>query len=211
MGKSNYATVYEGDLIMLVIGLTGGIGSGKSTVAKLFSERGIPIIDADIVAREVTQPNKPAFKEIALHFGDEILHNGSLDRGKLRKIIFENAKQRRWLEELLHPIIRKEMEQEIKSFNTPYCIAVIPLLLEVEFYFFINRILVVDTSPELQIKRIMSRDKTSKSEVETILKTQATREARIAKAHDLIINDGKLEDLAQQVAKLHEKYLELAK
>lgn len=215
VGKSNHESLYAGTLktgvLMLVIGLTGGIGSGKSTVAKLFSEKGIPIIDADIIAREVSQPNKPAFKEIVKHFGEEILHQGSLDRGKLRKIIFENAKQRRWLEELLHPIIRKDMELEIRKLTAPYCIAVIPLLLEVEFYFFINRILVVDTTHELQIKRIVARDKISKEEIENIIKTQASRETRISKAHDVIINDGSLEDLTKQVAKLHEKYLDLAK
>lgn len=196
---------------MLVIGLTGGIGSGKTTVAKLFSERGIPIIDADIVAREVTQPNKPAFKQIVDHFGNDILHEGSLNRRKLRKIIFDNAKQRRWLEELLHPLIRKEMENQIKSLSSPYCIAVVPLLLEVEFYFFINRILVIDTTPDLQIQRIVDRDKTSITEVESIIKTQANRETRLSKAHDVIINDGNHDALARQVSKLHEKYLALAK
>lgn len=195
---------------MFVIGLTGGIGSGKSSVAKLFSERGVAIIDADIVAREITLPSKPAFNEIVQHFGPEILQNNTINRTMLRKIIFENAKQRRWLEELLHPIIRKEMEQEINAFTGPYCIAVVPLLLEVEFYSFINRILVVDTTPELQIKRIMARDKMTKTEVEAILKTQATREVRLAKAHDVIINDGKQQDLVTQVDALHEKYLQLA-
>lgn len=196
---------------MLVIGLTGGIGSGKTTVAKLFSERGIPIVDADIYARELTHPGKPAFQEIATHFGHEVLQkNGALDRPKLRKIIFENAKQRRWLEELLHPQIRKEMEHEIKTLKAPYCVAVIPLLLEVEFYSFINRILVVDSTPEMQLKRIASRDKMLKSEIEAIIKAQASREQRLSRAHDVIVNDGKLADLIPQVAKLHEKYLQLA-
>jgi dephospho-CoA kinase len=196
---------------MLVIGLTGGMGSGKSTVAKLFSERGIPIVDADIISRELTQPHKVAFKEIVAHFGDEILDNNTLNRKKLRKIVFENAKQRRWLEELLHPLVRKDMEQEISQLKAPYCIAVIPLLLEVEFYYFINRILVVDTTHELQIKRIMARDKMNKDDIENILKTQANRELRLSKAHDIIVNDGKPEDLVKQVNELHEKYLELAK
>jgi dephospho-CoA kinase len=192
---------------MLVVGLTGGIGSGKSTVAKLFSERGIPIIDADIVAREITLPNKPAFKEIVQHFGVDILEKNTINRPMLRKIIFENAKQRRWLEELLHPIIRRQMESQIRLLSAPYCIAVVPLLLEVEFYSFINRILVVDAAPEVQIKRIMTRDKMSKEDIETILKTQATREMRLAKAHDVIVNDGEPADLVEQVGKLHEKYL----
>src|SRR5262245_30067916 len=126
--------------IMLVIGLTGGIGSGKSTVAKLFAERGVPIIDADIAAREVTTPNQPAFYSIVKHFGQEIVaKDGTLDRSKLRHIIFSDPKQRLWLEHLLHPQIRSKMQHQIANMTTPYCIAVIPLLLEVEFYSFINR------------------------------------------------------------------------
>lgn len=195
---------------MFVVGLTGGIGSGKSTVAKLFSERGIPIIDADIVAREITLPNKPAFKEIIEHFGKDILLNNAIDRPKLRRIIFENAKQRRWLEELLHPIIRQQMENQISKISAPYIIAVVPLLLEVEFYYFINRILVVDTPEEVQVQRILERDNMTNEEVEAIIKIQAAREARIAKAHDVIHNDGSLDNLIKQVNSLHEKYLQLS-
>jgi len=192
---------------MQVIGLTGGIGSGKSTVAKLFADLGVPIIDADVAAREVTQPNTAAFASIVKHFGKDILlPDGILNRAKLRNIIFVDAKQRLWLEHLLHPLIQKQMKQQIDQLSAPYCIAVIPLLLEVEFYSFINRILVVDAPEHAQIQRVMDRDNTSKLEIEAILKTQAQRKDRKAHAHDIIVNDGVLADLIPQVEKLHEKY-----
>lgn len=195
---------------MLVVGLTGGIGSGKSTVAKLFAERGAAIIDADIVAREVTMKDKPAFKKIISHFGsDVLLSDGNLDRSKLRQIIFDDPNERLWLEQLLHPLIKDEMKQQITKMTAPYCIAVIPLLLEVEFFSFINRILVVDTPESEQMRRVMLRDNISESEVEAILHSQASRQDRRAKAQDIIMNDGVLEDLLPQIDKLHEKYLSL--
>lgn len=197
---------------MFVVGLTGGIGSGKSTVAQLFAERGVPIIDADVISREITQPDSPAFLDIIDHFNQELLlEDGTLDRTKLRNIIFEDPNERRWLEELLHPLIRSEMNKRIKKITAPYCIAVIPLLLEVEFYSFINRILVVDAPENLQVDRVTARDKSQKAHVEAILKAQANRLDRLARAQDLIINDGNLEDLIPQVEKLHEKYLEMSK
>jgi dephospho-CoA kinase len=193
---------------MLVIGLTGGIGSGKSTVADLFAKKhNIPIIDADIVERDVTTPDKPAFARIIKHFGTElVMQDGKLDRAKLRQIIFNDPQQRLWLENLLHPLILAEMEQQIEKLTAPYCIAVIPLLLEVEFLSFINRILVVDAPETEQIKRVMQRDNTTQSEVEAILKNQANREIRLAKAQDVITNDGKMEDLILQVDALDKKY-----
>ncbi|MBV9576665.1 MAG: dephospho-CoA kinase [Gammaproteobacteria bacterium] len=196
---------------MLVIGLTGGIGSGKSTVAELFRQHHVPIIDADVIAREVTQAGTPLLLQIAEHFGNEILlNNGSLDRAKLRQIIFHQPNQRLWLENLLHPIIREEMQQKINKLSSPYCIAMIPLLLEVEFYSFINRILVIDAPEQLQIERTALRDKAQKSQIEIILKAQAKREYRLAHAQDIIINDGKIEDLIPQVEKLHQEYLKMA-
>jgi len=196
---------------MLVIGLTGGIGSGKSTVAKLFADLGVPIIDADVISRELTQPDQQAFTSIVKHFGNEIvLTDGTLDRAKLRTIIFDHSKERQWLENLLHPLIRNEMADQIKKQTKPYCIAVIPLLLEVEFYAFINRILVIDAPEHIQIERVMSRDNAAKEHVEAILKSQATRHDRIVRAHDIILNDGVMTDLAAQVEKLHEKYLQMS-
>jgi len=197
---------------MLVVGLTGGVGSGKSTVAGLFAMHDVPIIDADIVSREVTAPDKPDFASIVKHFGSEIvLPDGTLNRSQLRHLIFKDPKQRLWLEKLLHPSIRDEMQKQINETNTPYCIAVIPLLLEVEFYYFINRILVVDAPETEQIRRVMQRDHVIKSDVEAILDSQASRIDRRSKAHDIIINDGKVEDLNAQVDKLHETYTLLGK
>jgi len=196
---------------MLVIGLTGGIGSGKSTVARLFSERGIAIIDADVIARDITAPAQPAFTAITKHYGNEILcKNGTLDRAKLRHIIFNDRHERRWLENLLHPLIRGEIEKQTKQVTSPYCIVVIPLLIEVGPYPFINRILVVDTPEHLQIERTALRDKVEKHQVEAILKTQTNRQQRLKYAHDIIINDGKREDLALQVDQLHHRYLKMA-
>jgi len=198
---------------MLVVGLTGGIGSGKSTVANLFAERGVPIIDADVAARIVVDmPDKPAVISIVKHFGPEILlPDKTLNRAKLRSYIFNDPKQRLWLEKLLHPLILEEMQQQIAKLNALYCIAVIPLLLEVEFYSFINRILVVDASEASQIERVMSRDQAAKEDVEAILNSQAHRTDRRAKAQDIINNDGNMADLIPQVDKLHEIYTQLAK
>lgn len=197
---------------MLVVGLTGGVGSGKSTVATLFAKHGVPIIDADVVAREVTAPDTQDFAKIVKHFGAGIvLPDGTLNRGQLRQLIFKDPKQRLWLEKLLHPSIRTEMQKKLNEINAPYCIAVIPLLLEVEFYYFINRILVVDAPEAEQIRRVMQRDSATKSDVEAILDSQASRIDRRSKAHDIITNDGKLEDLNAQVDKLHETYTQLGK
>ncbi len=197
---------------MLVVGLTGGIGSGKSTVAKLFADLGVPIIDADVVSHDITQPNMPAFVSIVKHFGQAIVSDdGTLDRAKLRQIIFSDPKQRLWLEHLLHPLIRETMKEQINQLSSAYCIAVIPLLLEVEFYSFINRILVIDAPEHQQIERVVARDKGSKTDIEAILKTQASRKDRKVRAHDLIINDGKIADLIPQVQELHEKYLSIGK
>lgn len=197
---------------MLVIGLTGGIGSGKSTVANLFAELGATIIDTDQLARDVTQPGQPALKKIAKHFGPEILlPDNSLNRSALRKIIFADDKNRRWLENLLHPLIRQEMERLISSATSPYCIAVIPLLLETKPNPLIDRILVVDASEEQQIARAYNRDNVSRDDIAAIIKTQVSREHRIKAAHDVITNTGSLEELAHQVEKLHQLYLQEAK
>lgn len=196
---------------MLVIGLTGGIGSGKSTVAKLFAEHGVPVIDADQIARELTQPKQPALSKIIRHFGREILQkDGALDRTQLRKIIFHDPQQRGWLEKLLHPLIQRKIKEQIKTFSAPYCITVIPLLFEVKPYPFIDRILVVDTPEYLQIARITSRDKLAKPHIEAILETQVKRDHRLAEAHDIISNEGSLASLIPQVEKLHQFYLSLS-
>lgn len=196
---------------MLVIGLTGGIGSGKSTVAKLFAERGVTIIDTDHLAREVTQKDQPALKHISAKFGHDILlPDGALNRSALRKIIFNNENYRIWLEQLLHPLIRAQMQQTITTAKPPYCIVVIPLLLETQPNPLINRILVVDATEDHQIKRTQTRDSSTPADVKAILKTQVSRDQRLTAADDIIENNGTLTDLIPQVEKLHLFYTHLA-
>lgn len=194
---------------MLVIGLTGGIGSGKSTVANLFAEYQVPIIDADIIAREMTLPGHPGYEPVIAHFGSAILQpDGQIDRKKLRQIIFSQPEEKQFLENLLHPLIRQEIERQINTQSAPYVIVVIPLLLESPYpYHFIQRILVVDAPIELQIERGRQRDQTQAIDIEAIINSQISREQRLALADEIIENAGKVADLIPQVRQLHEKYL----
>jgi dephospho-CoA kinase len=195
-----------------VVGLTGGIGSGKTTVAALFAQLGVTIIDTDQLARDLTAPTEPAYVKIIEHFGNHILlPNNQLDRKALRKIIFADSQQRLWLEKLLHPLIREETRRLVKLATSTYCIAVIPLLLEGAPNPLINRILVVDATEDIQIKRTGVRDNHTETEVKNIMQSQITRSKRLAAADDIIINDGKLADLKPQVVRLHNFYLSLCK
>lgn len=196
---------------MLVIGLTGGIGSGKSTVAKLFAEKNIPIIDTDVIAKELTEPGQPAYQEIVRHFGEMILQpDKTIHRINLRHIIFTKPHERKWLEQLLHPLIRSEMDRRIKHCQGPYCIVVIPLLTESAPNPLIQRILVVDTSKDLQITRTQKRDNASLDLISMILNSQTSRHTRLKQANDIIHNISDLSALTQQVIDLHQKYLLLA-
>jgi dephospho-CoA kinase len=197
---------------MLVVGLTGGIGSGKSTVADLFAKKGVPIIDADIIARDLTQPNQPALAKITGHFGTSILlENGELNRKLLRQIIFTQPAERQWLEACLHPLIFSQMQSIIKQLpDSPYCIAVIPLLTETNSTTFINRILVVDTLPDIQIQRVAARDNMTPAEANAILQSQASRESRLAIANDIITNHKAVPELVPQVDELDLAYRKLA-
>ncbi len=200
---------------MLIIGLTGGIGAGKTTVANLFADNGTPIIDADVIAREVTQPPQPAFMTIAQHFKDILTADNTLNRKKLRRIIFESPPERQWLENLLHPLIETEIKKQLNKIRAPFCIVVIPLLIEVlmeetKTYSFIDRILVVDAPESLQLTRVATRDQAEKKEIEAILHAQIKRDARLTKAHDVIVNDGTLAAVAIKVQRLRDFYLQLA-
>ena len=196
---------------MLVVGLTGGIGSGKTTVAKLFAEKGVTVIDADQLARDVTHLGQPALQEIATKFGSSILQkDGSLNRTALRKIVFNNDDDRIWLEKLLHPLIREEMKRQIGSAKPPYCIVVIPLLLETEKNPLIERVLIVDVPVEDQIKRTQLRDNATEEDVKAILKTQVDRAKRLALANDIIENQGATKDLLPQIERFHGFYTALA-
>lgn len=184
---------------MLVVGLTGSIGSGKSTVAKLFAEQQVPIIDADAIAHQVAS-TKAINQKLMNHFG-------TTDRNTLRQLVFNDPIKRKWLEELLHPLIMAEIKKQLGELKAHYCIVVIPLLIETGPYPFIDRILVIDAPAEKCLERAAQRDKISSEEAQKIMASQATREARLAKADEVIYNQDSLEDLQQQVENLHRYYL----
>jgi len=196
---------------MLIIGLTGGIGSGKSTVTKCFDSLGVPVIDADIITRKLVKPGKDALKEIETHFGPDIIQtDGQLNRDWLRARIFENPDERKILEGLLHPRAKKYAKEIISKLETPYCILCAPLLIESGWVDMVQRVLVIDVPRELQIKRTMKRDGIPKSQVETIINAQIDRDSRLAAADDLLTNTGGKASLLEQVKTLHKQYLELA-
>lgn len=195
----------------LIIGLTGGIGSGKSEASKRFAERGIVVVDADIVAREVVEPGSAALDQISAHFGKEILDAGSsLNRSKLREVIFSNPTEKQWLESLLHPIINASIRRQLASASSTYAILTSPLLLETQQFQLVDRILVIDTSEQLQIARASRRDKNNEPQIKAIMRTQLSRQERCARATDIIYNYGDIQELDEQIEKLHQLYLELA-
>ncbi len=196
---------------MLVIGITGGIGSGKTAVTDEFSKLGITVVDADIAARTVVEAGKPALNEIALQFGKEILlPNGELDRAALRAIVFKQPEQRKWLEKLTHPLIREEIINGLKHAKSPYVILASPLLIESNQYKLTHRVLVIDTPEELQIKRTVKRDNNNEEQVRSIINAQSSREKRLSFADDVVVNDQDLSYLHSQVNVLHERYLKLS-
>lgn len=196
----------------LIVGLTGGIGSGKTAVSDRFAALGITIVDADACARLVVEKGKPALASIAAHFGEDVLDTeGNLDRARLRQIVFANESERKWLESLLHPLIFEEMCLQLQQPASPYAIFASPLLVESGQTVLCQRILVVDVPEELQLQRTMSRDKNTAEQVKSIIASQADRTTRLAKADDVITNTGSTDDLTEQVRSLHEKYLALAK
>lgn len=195
---------------MLVVGLTGGIGAGKTTVSDLFARLSVPVIDADVIAREVTGPNTPALGLIAAHFGqDFLLPDGSLHRSKLRDLVFTSPTERQWLEALLHPLIRQNIRERISEINAPYCLVVIPLLFDTAAYPFIQRVLVVDASESTQIQRVVARDNKSDEQIVAIIESQMKRAERLEIAHDIIHNDGSYADLEPQIERLHQLYTAL--
>ncbi|MEZ5530249.1 MAG: dephospho-CoA kinase [Porticoccaceae bacterium] len=195
-----------------IIGLTGGIGSGKSAVANEFLNLGITVVDADQAAREAVFPGTPALKAIAEHFGNGILlPNGSLDRAALREIVFANPTERLWLQALLHPIIRKIVIDALNRAASPYVILESPLLLETDQHTLTNRVLVVDVPEELQIKRAGQRDNNNEEQIRAIMASQMARPDRLARADEVVDNSGTPEELGQAVLKLHQQYLILAK
>lgn len=192
-----------------VVGLTGGIGSGKSAVSHLFAELGIDVVDADIVAREVVEPGTSALKTITEHFGDSILNeDGSLNRPALRTRVFENDDDKQWLNALLHPAIRTEMQKQLKDATSPYVIFSVPLLIENGLDSLADCVLVVDCSEDTQLERATLRDGSNIETIKSIMASQATRQQRLAKAQDVIDNNGELSALPDQVKSLHQRYMQ---
>ena len=193
--------------MVLKIGLTGGIGSGKSTACEIFSELGVPIIDADIVARKVVQAGMPALQLIKEEFGEDIItKDGLLDREKARDQIFTNEIDRKKLENILHPVIYERIIHETKNIDSSYCIISIPLLLETEALDIIDRVLIIDVSEKLQLSRASVRDNASLNDIERIIQTQISRDNRLAAADDIINNEGDIENLRRQIHNLHKFY-----
>lgn len=215
---------------MFIVGLTGGIGSGKSTVAALFAELGVPVIDTDLIAHQLTASGGEALDEIRARFSDAVMQaDGTLDRAALRRIVFKDAVARKQLEAILHPRIRREVERALLPLLVPYAMIVIPLLvqrqdrpegeclaaypLRVEtggYRDLLNRVLVVDCTEAQQIERVMSRSTLSREEVLAIVATQASRAQRLAAADDVILNTATPDALRADVAALHQRYLDLA-
>ncbi|CEJ63120.1 MULTISPECIES: dephospho-CoA kinase [Citrobacter] len=193
------------------VALTGGIGSGKSTVANAFADLGINVIDADIIARQVVERGMPALQAIAEHFGSDVIAaDGSLQRRILRERIFSDPDEKKWLNALLHPLIQQETQRQFQQATSPYLLWVVPLLVENALYKKADRVLVVDVTPETQLRRTMQRDDVTREHVEHILAAQATREARLAVADDVIDNNGTPGAIVSDVARLHALYLQFA-
>ena len=194
----------------MIIGLTGGIGSGKTAVSYSFESLGIDVVDADLASRVVVQKGKPCLLKIAQHFGEDILtKEAELDRAKLREIIFKSEEEKNWLESLLHPAIANQIQDELNASKSPYTILVSPLLLETNQKDFCSKVLAVDVPVETQVERTLKRDGVSKEQVQAIINSQISRNDRLNLADEVIVNDGTLEDLEIAVKILHEKFLSL--
>ena len=192
----------------MIIGLTGGIGSGKTAVSETFEKLGITVVDADLASRVVVEKGKPCLEEIAKHFGDDILNeNDELNRAKLREIIFNSDSEKLWLESLLHPAIAEQIKDELNASKSPYTILVSPLLLETNQRDFCDKVLVVDVPIELQMERTTKRDGVSEDQVKSIIKSQINRDERLELADEIILNEGSIEDLEMIVRELHEKLI----
>lgn len=196
---------------MFTIGLTGGIGSGKSTAANYFRDLGVTVVDSDQVAREVVAPGTQGLAAIAEHFGDAvILSNGSLNRPHLREIILKNDNERSWLERLLHPLIREATQAKLDKAKGPFAILESPLLLEKGLEDTVDRVLVIDTPTELQLARASQRDNTTPEQIQAIIDLQLDRQKRLSKADDVICNDSSPDKLEDAVLRLYKKYVALS-
>lgn len=196
---------------MFTIGLTGGVASGKSLVAKKFVALGASLVDTDVIAREVVAPGEPGLAAIRKVFGPSVLdEDGNLDRAAMRELVFDDAAKRKALENLLHPRIRARMLEQIAASKGPYTIVAVPLLVESGFAALFDRVLVVDCPEETQIARLMRRDRINEQDAAAMLAAQTSRAMRLATADDVIDNSGTLDATNAQVEALHHRYLELA-
>jgi dephospho-CoA kinase len=197
---------------MLRVGLTGGIGSGKSTAAALFAGHGVPVIDADEIARQLVTPGQPAYEQVIRTFGSGIVAtNGRLDRDRLRRIVFADQEQRKRLEAILHPLVRREIQRETRRLQAPYCIIVIPLLIEANQRDLVDRVLVIDCDEGLQLQRVAGRSQLTEDEIRKIVGAQLSRNERLRHADDVILNNTDLGELRANVEALHQRYLTLAR
>ena len=197
---------------MFVIGLTGGIGSGKSTVASIFANLGIRVINADQLARDVVEHGSPALATIVERYGNDILQeDGSLNRSELREIVFTNVSEREWLEQLTHPLIAQLIKDQLQAVSSPYTILESPLLIETNQKELVDRILVIDIVEETQLQRTLARDDSAQATIKAIINSQIPREQRLEAADDVVDNSGNLEATEREILRLHEQYLLLAK
>lgn len=197
---------------MLRIGLTGGIGSGKSSAAAMFARRGVAVIDADEIAKQLVAPGQPAYERIIQRFGKEFVDaNGFIDRGRLRRHVFDDPASRRELEAILHPRVRQQIQRQLRALRAPYCVIVIPLIFEANQQDLVDRILVIDAAEDTQVQRVAARSSLADDEIRKIIAAQIGRNVRLRQAHDVITNEGELEQLEERVDAFHTRYLDLAR
>lgn len=190
-----------------VVAVTGGIASGKSEVTRRFEARGVPVLDADLIARALVEPGQPALAEIVARFGAHLVDDlGALDRRKLRDLVFADPESRRHLEAILHPRVRQALRDGARDATAPCVLLAIPLLVESGHYDWVDRVLVIDVPPAVQLARVMARDGVTRESAQATLAAQTSRAARLARAHDVIVNDGSLDHLDDCVARLHARY-----
>ncbi|MDX1568957.1 MAG: dephospho-CoA kinase [Xanthomonadales bacterium] len=195
------------DRLPLLVGLTGGVATGKSTVSELFAQRGVPVIDADVIARELVEPGEAALAEIVTEFGEHVLDaDGRLDRGRMRRVVFANPRRRKRLEQILHPLVRERMFRKAREVSHPYCILAVPLLIEGGLHDTVDRILVIDVPVAIQRERLARRDGSRPEQIEAMLAAQVDRATRLNHADDVIDNSGPLEALDPEVDRLDAKY-----
>jgi dephospho-CoA kinase len=194
-----------------VVGVSGGIGSGKTTVTNIFSRLGVEVVDADVIAREVVSVGTPGLNAIVKKFGQQIVsESGELNRSSLRQLVFSQPELKEWLNRLLHPLIREQMQQQTQSAKSVYCILSVPLLVENNLIKSVDRVLIVDVSEATQLQRTIRRDNSNEQQISAIMRAQASREQRLAVADDVVLNEGSPIELLEKVTELHQFYLKLA-